>query len=141
MTLIDSAETAFEAAVLIVAIEYELMTGTLRDVLRTSENNAGQATRSVEETDLVCARMGRVVRRVYRALPIWNTCLRRSLVLHRMLRKRGIEADFRMGVGKVGDKLFGHAWVEYHGNPVLDRNEAAKFRAFPSSVAPSRTGS
>jgi hypothetical protein len=135
MTFIDTGTLVLETAAGAVSIEIELMTRSLRDVLRKSERNAGKSTAPAEEADVMCARAGRVVRRVYRAFPIWNTCLRRSLVLHRMLRKRGIAADFRIGIGKDGERLLGHAWVESDGNPILDNEVAARFRALPSIVA------
>jgi hypothetical protein len=46
------------------------------------------------------------------------TCLRRSLVLQRMLRRRGIPTELRLGVRKEDGTLQAHAWLEYQGQPV-----------------------
>ncbi len=46
------------------------------------------------------------------------TCLRRSLVLQRMLRRRGILTELRLGVRKEDGQLQAHAWLEYQGQPV-----------------------
>jgi hypothetical protein len=43
------------------------------------------------------------------------TCLRRSLVLQKMLSKRGIATELKIGVRKEAGQLSAHAWVEYQG--------------------------
>ena len=47
------------------------------------------------------------------------TCLRRSLVLWWMLRRRGIDSQLRIGARMEGDNFAAHAWVEYE-NTVLN---------------------
>lgn len=46
------------------------------------------------------------------------TCLRRSLVLQRLLGQQGIAADLQIGVRKEEENLNAHAWLEYHGQPI-----------------------
>ncbi|MBN2145761.1 MAG: lasso peptide biosynthesis B2 protein [Anaerolineales bacterium] len=46
------------------------------------------------------------------------TCLRRSLVLQRMLAKRGIPTELHFGVRKQADGLVAHAWLEFEGQPI-----------------------
>ena len=46
------------------------------------------------------------------------TCLRRSLVLQRMLRQEGFAAELCIGVRKEDGGLQAHAWVEVDGEPV-----------------------
>lgn len=43
------------------------------------------------------------------------TCLRRALVLQKMLAQRGIAAELKIGVRKDGGQLGAHAWLEYQG--------------------------
>jgi len=45
-------------------------------------------------------------------------CLRKSLVLQRLLGRRGIATELRIGVRKEGSELKAHAWLEYAGRPV-----------------------
>ena len=52
------------------------------------------------------------------------TCLRRALVLQRLLALRGIETELRFGVHKGGNKLSAHAWLEYQGQSVSERRES-----------------
>jgi hypothetical protein len=50
--------------------------------------------------------------------PFRTTCLVRSMVLARMLRRRGYSAHVVIGVPKEGigqDPRFAHAWVEVEG--------------------------
>jgi hypothetical protein len=47
--------------------------------------------------------------------PYRATCLRRSLVLWWLLRRRGTACDLRIGVRKEAGQLQAHAWVEYRG--------------------------
>jgi hypothetical protein len=43
------------------------------------------------------------------------TCLPQSLSLWWLLRRRGLEPDFRLGVRHSKDEFQAHAWVEYEG--------------------------
>ena len=44
------------------------------------------------------------------------TCLRRALTLQKMLARRGLPAELKIGVRKEDGQLNAHAWVEYDGN-------------------------
>jgi hypothetical protein len=48
----------------------------------------------------------------YRLLPIDSTCLRKSLVLYALLRRRGATPQLCVGVKKDGNHLAAHAWIE-----------------------------
>ncbi len=63
-------------------------------------------------------RLARAVRRTLRRLPADTRCLMQSLVLVRLLARRGRESRLVIGVSPVGS--FGaHAWVERGGIPLL----------------------
>jgi len=47
-----------------------------------------------------------------RRVPYDATCLRRSLVLWWLLRRRGIDSRLRIGARLQGDDFLAHAWVE-----------------------------
>lgn len=53
-------------------------------------------------------------------IPARMLCLERSLVLHHLLRRKGVPAGLRMGVRAFPFEA--HAWVEHDGAPV---NEVA----------------
>jgi hypothetical protein len=82
---------------------------------------AARAAPSGEEPALTGRRLGHAVVRTLRVLPADSRCLMRSLVLIRLLARRGIDAKLVLGVapGEQRDR-FAHAWVEYHGRPLLD---------------------
>jgi hypothetical protein len=63
-------------------------------------------------------RLGRAVSRTLVLLPGDTRCLRRSLVLLRLLTRRGISARLVIAARTDPDFL-AHAWVEHDGVPVL----------------------
>jgi len=63
-------------------------------------------------------RLGRAVTRVLALVPGDTRCLVRSLVLTRVLARRGIQAKLVIGARAAPDFL-AHAWVECSGDPVL----------------------
>ncbi len=63
-------------------------------------------------------RLGHAVTRLLALVPGDTRCLARSLVLTRLLARRGIPAKLVIGARSAPDFL-AHAWVEYGGDPVL----------------------
>jgi hypothetical protein len=63
-------------------------------------------------------RLGRAVSRTVRLLPTDSRCLVRSLVLTRLLGRRGVPSSLVIGV--MSEPQFAaHAWVEHGGAPLL----------------------
>jgi hypothetical protein len=78
---------------------------------------------------LTAVRLGQIVGQVFGLLPMDSRCLIRSLVLLRLLERRGIRATLQIGVKATGD--FGaHAWVEHEGAPVLPTGHIARLAEF-----------
>ena len=48
------------------------------------------------------------------------TCLRRSLVLQRLIATQGVQTELRFGIQREEGDLKGHAWLEYRGRPVSE---------------------
>ena len=63
-------------------------------------------------------RFGRAVMRVLRLVPADSNCLMRSLVLTRLLARRGVYAKVVIGV-RPEPNFAAHAWVEVDGQPML----------------------
>lgn len=55
----------------------------------------------------------------------WATCLERSLLLQAFLRHRLIDSDLRIGVNLMEGRFEAHAWVEYDGIVLNDRQDIA----------------
>jgi Transglutaminase-like superfamily len=64
------------------------------------------------------ARLGRAVVRTLRLLPTDSRCLMRSLVLTRLLARRGLESALVIGVA-VEPEFAAHAWLERGDVPLL----------------------
>lgn len=69
-------------------------------------------------------RLGRAVARTLALVPGDTRCLVRSLVLTRILARRGIPAKLVIGARAAPDFL-AHAWVEYAGDPVLSPGDGS----------------
>ena len=70
-----------------------------------------------------------------------TSCLEYSLVLCRLLRRRGMNATLRIGARKEADRFEAHAWVEMAGN-VVDGGggtEHLHFRPFERSESSMET--
>jgi hypothetical protein len=59
---------------------------------------------------------------VKRATGLGGTCLARSLALWALLRRRGVDAELKVGYRRKDGKIEGHAWLERSGVPI---NESA----------------
>ncbi len=63
--------------------------------------------------------------------PYRATCLRQSLALWWLLRRRGIPAVLRIGVRKDAGELQAHAWVEHEGVALSGGSDLiSRFAAF-----------
>jgi hypothetical protein len=47
--------------------------------------------------------------------PVQATCLRQSLLIYYLLRRRKLKPELKIGVRKEGGELHAHAWVELAG--------------------------
>jgi hypothetical protein len=70
------------------------------------------------------ARLGRAVVRMLSLLPGDTRCLVRSLVLTRLLARRGIPAQLVIGA-RTTPAFLAHAWVECDGVAVLDPGDGS----------------
>jgi hypothetical protein len=101
-----------EALTLALAIEVALRVTSVARVLRCLDRLQG-ATDSVISTPSYS--LNRFAPAAYRLLGIRSTCLRESLVLYGLLRRRGATPRLCVGVKKDGSGLAAHAWIEGDG--------------------------
>ena len=72
-------------------------------------------------------RTARVLKQVNRQYSLLgNSCLTESLVLWRLLLRRGIGARFKIGVRTLTGPFESHAWVEYEGRVLNDVADVGK---------------
>jgi hypothetical protein len=69
-------------------------------------------------------RLGQAVQRTLRLAPGDTRCLTRSLVLTRILARRGISSTLVIGA-RAKPRFQAHAWVEQAGQPVLPAGDGS----------------
>ena len=69
---------------------------------------------------------GRVVAIASRHAPYRGNCLSRSLTLWWLLLGQGIRSDLRIGVTRPPGQFSAHAWIEYQGIVLNDRQDVGR---------------
>jgi len=106
------ANVLLAAEIIGLAVTIELALRLMRlarllDLIERLDGSRASRPGAVDE-----ARLTRVVAAVYGPLRLERPCLRQSLVLLALLRRRGRPARLQIGVRKAGGQVFAHAWVE-----------------------------
>lgn len=102
---------------------------------------AATVTQSQPRADAKCLTQAYAIARIV-SLASWRgfyraNCLQQSLVLWWLLRRQGIETDLRIGVRKHEQRFEAHAWVEYLGIVLNDRNDVhQRFAPFAGAILP-----
>ncbi len=77
----------------------------------------------------------RMVRLATRYQPLFNNCLRQSLVLWWLLHRQGINSDLRIGVQRHQNHFQAHAWLEYNGFPLNEQQDVQqRFATFNQPI-------
>jgi hypothetical protein len=95
----------------------------VRRTYRLLERSTGSSVTPVcpsESSKDSAERMGRIVAIASRHGPYKATCLRQSLALWWLSRRRGLPVQLRIGVGKEREIMQAHAWVELAGTVIND---------------------
>ena len=99
-----------------------------------AENSAANRTTNSVRQARIAARMVRIAAWYG---PFRATCLTESLTLRWLLRRQGIESDLRIGVRTEASRLEAHAWVEYCGLVLNDKDDVhQRFVAFDRALVP-----
>lgn len=103
--------------------------------LMTSANRIAGSSIEPPHILIFAQRLHRLVGFASRLHLIPMTCLIRSLTLQQMLIRRNIPAQVRIGVQKVQDAMYAHAWVEVNGEPVGEVDDVRhKFIILASTI-------
>ena len=98
------------------------------------------AAREIDSESVgAAARIGWLVGVAARHAPFQVTCLPRSLVLCRLLRRRGLPARLRIGVRRSPADLVAHAWVEVGGHLIDEPSSTPVDYAAYESLDPLRS--
>ncbi|HKP21799.1 MAG TPA: lasso peptide biosynthesis B2 protein [Thermoleophilaceae bacterium] len=112
-----------------VAIRLWLRTKPVAEVASLARRPPSTSDRPLSEREgrYLAVKLAWVVHRTLNHLPGDTRCLTRSLVLLRILARRGIETKLVIGV-RADEGFAAHAWVELAGVPLLDPTEFAAGR-------------
>ncbi|HKF26495.1 MAG TPA: lasso peptide biosynthesis B2 protein [Candidatus Acidoferrum sp.] len=109
-----------EAALLLPWIRLSLRLRGFRATQKSLLERANPAAAALPETaaaaltEQVC----RIVLAASRHSLLRTTCLERSLTLWRLLARRGVTSQLRIGTSKCEGKFAAHAWVERNGEAI-----------------------
>jgi hypothetical protein len=113
------ARIAFEILVAYAQSHRALRRAPISTVVAGLRSRSSNTPASIRDPlDEACS-LGWAVARMLAYFPGDTRCLVRSLVLTRLLAKRGIQAKLVIGASPSPEFL-AHAWVEHEGHPVLD---------------------
>ncbi len=117
----SSERTLFLLAwVLLIRVDLTLRIVPVKRLLdRYSDRGTGLVSIPEEETEVFIKRAAWLVESAGRFAPIRTTCLKESLVLHRILKRKHIDTELRIGVTRSGEYLKAHAWLERNGVPIF----------------------
>jgi hypothetical protein len=108
---------ALEIMTTYATVRWRLLRGDVSRVVETLRGGAVDA-HSPYDAYRLGRRLGQPVRRTLDPLPWDSRCLMRSLVLLRMLARRGVVCRLVIGV-RPGETFEAHAWIEHEGHPLL----------------------
>lgn len=100
-----------------VRVRWRMLRGDVTTVVEALRRDAVDE-HSAYDAYRIGRRLGQPVRRTLDPLPWDSRCLMRSLVLLRMLARRGVVCQLVIGV-RPGEKFEAHAWIEHGGHPLL----------------------
>jgi hypothetical protein len=121
-TRLSQAERVRLAAEIVAAYvqaRRALRRAPIESVVAVLRSQAPSAS-AMEPADMLseARHLGNAVARTLAVMPGDTRCLARSLVLTRLLARRGIPAKLVIGV-QPSPSFLAHAWVEHAGDPVL----------------------
>jgi hypothetical protein len=108
---------ALEIVVTYMEVRWRMFRGDVRDVVSSLRGGAVDV-HNPYDAYRIGRRLRYPVRRTLDPLPWDSRCLMRSLVLLRMLARRGVVCQLVIGV-RPGESFGAHAWIEHGRYPLL----------------------
>ena len=107
----------FEIVITYAEVRWRMFRGDVRDAVAALREGAVDL-HDPYDAYRIGRRLRQVVRRTLDPLPWDSRCLMRSLVLLRMLARRGVVCQLVIGV-RPGETFEAHAWIEHGRHPLL----------------------
>jgi hypothetical protein len=119
LSLLHRLSLAAEILTAYAQVRKELRRGDLRQTVE-----ALRRTDTIVTPEVGPRRLAQAATRTVRLLPFDSRCLMASLVVTKLLARRGVPAVFILGVSP-GPGFAAHAWVECEGRPVLPAGDSS----------------
>jgi hypothetical protein len=119
MPLAGRVRLAAEILAAYAVARRQLRRGDLAETLAALRDCDGAPQLTGDEARAAAFRLAGAARRTLRLVPADSRCLMRSLVVTRLLARRGIATTLVIAA-RVSNGFGAHAWVEVGGRPVLD---------------------
>jgi transglutaminase superfamily protein len=100
-------------------VRWRLWRGDLTSTLADLRAGGPAKRMSGPDARMSALRLTSALGRTLRLIPADSRCLMRSLVMTRLLARRGIDTTLVLAV-RLQDGFGAHAWVEVDGRPVLE---------------------
>lgn len=122
-----------EATALVVAFDIALRVFPAKTVLTTFGGNANPRSRG---HGVDRQRIAWLVDVVDRYAPGRSSCLRQSVALSWLLRRRGIATTLRIGVARKGEKFVAHSWLQSNEGEVFGVSDVKEYALLLSLNVP-----
>ena len=114
----------FRAWLLLLLVDWRLRRGSFASLQVWARNIQGDAevVKPVNAPTII-QRTRLIVEIASRRHLYPMSCLRQSLVMQRLLGSQGLATDLRIGAQHQDGELRAHAWLEFQGAPIGERQE------------------
>jgi hypothetical protein len=116
--LVRRTALAAEIVATYVSVRRLLRRHTLPETVEALRSDSPRATDPDDASLDLGRHLAWATVRTISVLPLDSRCLMRSLVLMRILARRGMPATFVLSAAP-GPQFEAHAWIEYAGDPLL----------------------
>lgn len=104
----------------VLLVEAGLRLGGFRRVSGLMRRSIGEQAAAPDFIAREIDRNKRTARLIRRNFPFAGRCLAQSLALWWFLKRKGVSTELRIGSRRNGNRLEGHAWIEYQGRVIND---------------------
>lgn len=108
-----------QAWLLLLVADFALRIFPFTTILQYCRCQHGSHGQHPVDLSLPALRIAWLVEKAGQYCPAGTSCLKEALVLSRLLARRGVPTQLRIGVGRQAEAFAAHAWLEQDGRVIL----------------------